>query len=92
MSEKCCMQALSIGMMRSVAPKQSMSSRALSYVRFVVPKPGMVIAMMFSLGRLHISNACAVTISASVESSPPEMPTTAVFMPVLRRRVASPVA
>ena len=39
-----------------------------------------------------ISNACTSTISASVESSPPDRPTTAVFACVWRRRVARPVA
>lgn len=53
------------------------SSTALLYVISVVPKPGIVTHIMFSLGSDNISIALTATRSASVESSPPEIPITA---------------
>ena len=46
----------------------------------VVPKHGIVTAVIFSLGMPRKSNALAVTSSASVESSPPEIPMTALWL------------
>ena len=65
---------------------------ALLYVRSVVPKHGIVTERIFSLGIPNKSNALAVTRSASVESSPPEIPTTALFTPVWARRFFKPIA
>ena len=57
-------------------------------VLLVVPKPGMVTAMMPSRGLPKRSKARTVTRSASAESSPPEMPMTAVLLCVCFRRRA----
>ncbi len=50
------------------------------------PKPGIVTALIRSCGMPSRSNARTVTSSASVESRPPEMPTTAVLQCVCSRR------
>ena len=49
---------------------------ALDLVREEVPKQGRVQATTFSLGRPIFATAAAQTITARVESTPPEMPTT----------------
>ena len=55
-------------------------------MRVVVPKPGIVTAMMFSGGRPFIRNASAAMMSARVESNPPLMPSTRWLQWILRRR------
>ena len=47
MSWKCWRTLAPMGMIRSVTPNSSASRSALPRVRFVVPKPGMVMATMF---------------------------------------------
>ena len=68
----------------STAPIRSARITALFLVRSVVPKQGIVTAMMSVMGRSSIFMARPVTSTASVESSPPESPTTAVLAPVCR--------
>ena len=63
----------------NVAPSFFVSVTALLYVLSVVPKHGIVTERIFSLGMPSISKALAVTRSARVESSPPEIPTTALL-------------
>ena len=60
----------------NVAPRHSISFTALSYVRSVVPNPGMVIPTTVVDGSPAFFTACAETSRASVESSPPDTPTT----------------
>ena len=49
---------------------------ALDLVREEVPKQGRVQAMTFVLGSPIFFTAMALTMTARVESTPPEMPTT----------------
>ena len=65
---------------------------AVFRVRSVVPKHGMVTVWMLLRGQPSRSKACTVTISARVESRPPDRPMTADLARVWRRRVASPTA
>ena len=57
-------------------PSSSISVVELLFVRFVVPNPGIVIPVTVSGGSPRFFTACADTRSASVESSPPDTPTT----------------
>ena len=77
---------------RSVAPSSSARRSALPLVRAVVPKPGIVTAMRLARGRLSRSSAFADISMASVESSPPETPTTSCFEQVCSIRFLSPIA
>jgi hypothetical protein len=79
MSSKCRHTAAVISTVRSVTPRQAQSRSALERVREVVPKQGMVTATASVRGRFSMSIARTVTSRARQESSPPEMPTTAVF-------------
>ena len=63
----------------------------LFFVRLVVPNPGMVIPVTVAEGRPRFFTACADTRSASVESSPPETPTTTHLLFVASMRLASAV-
>ena len=89
MSRKCCSQAARMEISRRVMPSDAIRARALSCVRSEVPKPGMVTPMMPSRGSFKRSKAAMATMSASVESSPPEMPITARRRPMWRSRSAS---
>ena len=60
----------------NVTPSARHSSIALPLVRSPVAKPGSVNARMSLRGRSSRSIARAATISACVESSPPETPMT----------------
>ncbi len=75
---------------RAVVPSASISFQALPLVWSEVAKPGIVYARMFSRGSPSRSIARASTISACVESRPPETPITAFSMPVARIRVSIP--
>ena len=75
---------------RAVTPSACISFQALPLVCSEVAKPGIVYASTFSRGRPSRSIARATTISACVESSPPEMPITTFLIPVARSRVSSP--
>ena len=81
-----------MGMVWRVAPMRSARSAALFLVRSVVPKQGMVTAMMSLAGRWSIPMARAVISRARVLSRPPERPTTAVFAPVCSSRFFRPRA
>lgn len=70
----------------------SVSVTALDFVRFVVPKPGIVMQIIFSFGRARRSKALSATSRASAESSPPEMPMTAFLSPICSILFASPAA
>ena len=64
---------------RSVTPIASHIFTAFDFVRFVVPKHGIVTATISVIGLPSSFIALAHTRSASVLSSPPEIPITAVF-------------
>ena len=61
---------------RTSAPTCSATTMALDLVRLEVPKQGSVQATTFVEGRPIFLTAIAQTITQSVESTPPEMPTT----------------
>ena len=92
MSLKWLRTLAEISTVRRVVPSRSASSTALDLVRSVVPKHGMVTAMMSVAGRSSICMASAVISTASVESRPPESPTTAVRAPVCSSRFLRPRA
>ena len=92
MSLKCCLTAAPMSMRFRVAPRRPASSTALSRVRSVVPKQGMVTAMMSLAGRSSSFMATAVMRMARVESSPPDRPTTAAPAWVCSSRFFSPRA
>ena len=75
---------------RRVAPICSARMTALFFVRSVVPKQGMVTATISVMGRSSIFMASPVMSTASVESRPPERPTTAVLAPVCSSRCLRP--
>ena len=56
----------------------------------MVPNPGIVMPMIPVRSSCSLSNVRTATSSASVESSPPEMPTTAFSQRVCTSRLASP--
>ena len=64
----------------------------LDFVRWVVPKQGMVTAKISDRGRPSSSMARAVMSSARVESKPPDRPTTAVLALVWASRFFRPSA
>ena len=90
-SEKWIFTAFLMSTSTNVAPRHSISFTALSYVRSVVPNPGMVTAMIPLRSLPDKSNARTVTRSARVESSPPEIPTTALAF-VCSKRFFNPIA
>ena len=90
MSLKCCLTAGTIEISRELTPSSDISAVELSWVRFVVPNPGIVIPSTLSLGMPRVSNASTVTSSARVESSPPETPMTALRQRMWSSLVASP--
>ena len=92
MSLKWLRTLAEISTVRRVVPSRSASSTALDLVRSVVPKHGMVTAMMSVAGRSSIPMASAVISSARVESRPPERPTTAVLALVCSSRFLRPRA
>ena len=71
-------------------PNDFIRSIALWYVRSVVPKPGIVIPRIPFRDNPSLSKVFTQTSSASVESRPPEIPTTAVLAPVWTNLCASP--
>ena len=73
------MTASAIEISRTSVPRSFMMVNALLYVLSVVPKPGIVTAMIFFVSRPSILKVSTQTSSASVESRPPEIPTTAVL-------------
>ena len=74
------------------APSFFVSVQALVYVRSVVPKQGMVTAVISDGDRPSREKAREVTSSASVESRPPEIPMTALLQPVCSSRFFRPMA
>ena len=79
MSRKWTFTASPMSMVRKSVPMRSASSWALDLVRLVVPKQGMVMAVMSVMGRPSMAMARAVISRARVESRPPDRPTTAVL-------------
>ena len=73
-----------------VTPSASASRVALALVPSLVAKPGIVNAWMSLRGRPSRSIALAATISACVESRPPETPMTTLGSPIARSRCSSP--
>ena len=73
-----------------VTPSASESRVALPLVPSLVAKPGSVNARMSLRGRPSRSIALAATISACVESRPPETPMTTFGLPIARSRCSSP--
>ncbi len=92
MSRKWTFTASPMSMRFRVAPSRWASSTALSRVRSVVPKQGMVTAMMSLSGRSSSFMATAVMRMARVESRPPDSPTTAVRARVCSSRFFRPRA
>ncbi len=92
MSEKCCSTALLIGISIAETPSSRIISVALPCVRPVVPKPGIVMPVIPLRSSPRMSKAFTATSSASVESSPPDMPTVRCLHPVASRRCTSPAA
>ena len=90
MSAKCRFTASVILTSLKLTPYASASFSAFDFVLFVVPKQGIVTAVMPLRSSLRRSKACTVTIKASVESSPPDKPITAFLMPVCFSLVAKP--
>ena len=74
----------------TLTPSSSQSFTALDFVRFVVPKQGIVTHWICFRLRPQRSNARTHTRSASVLSSPPEMPSTTVFACVCSIRFLRP--
>jgi hypothetical protein len=74
----------------AVTPRVCMSRCALFFVRVPVAKPGRVKPRMSLRGRPSRSIARAATISAWVESSPPDTPMTTFGLPMARSRCSSP--
>ena len=74
----------------AVTPSASISRWALPLVSSPVAKPGSVKPRMSLRGRPARSIACAATMSAWVESRPPETPMTSLSIPVLASRFMSP--
>lgn len=90
MSAKCCRTEAVILTSRTLTPSSSQSLTALDFVRFVVPKHGMVTHRISFRLRPARSNARTHTSSASVLSNPPEIPSTTVFACVCSSRFLSP--
>ncbi len=74
----------------NVAPRASASRYALPLVCSPVANPGSVNARMSLRGRPRRSRARAATMSAWVESSPPDTPMTIFGWPIARSRCSSP--
>ena len=74
----------------AVTSSARISAQALALVELPVAKPGMVNARMLVRGRPSRSIARAATISAWVESSPPETPITTRSVLIARSRWTSP--
>ena len=74
----------------NVTPSALASRIALVFVPSLVAKPGSVNARMSRRGRCSRSIARAATISAWVESSPPDTPITTFGCPIARSRCSSP--
>ena len=74
----------------AVIPSDAMSAWALPFVSLPVAKPGRVKPRMSLRGRPARSIALAATISAWVESSPPETPMTTFGPPIADSRCSSP--
>ncbi len=75
----------------NVTPRERASRVARSLVSDDVAKPGIVNAWTSLRGRPRRSIARAATISAWVESSPPETPMTTLGCPIASSRFSSPV-
>ncbi len=85
--------AVAVGRMSSscaVIPSARISAWALAFVPAEVAKPGSVKPRMSLRGRPARSIALAATISAWVESRPPETPMTTFGAPIASSRCCSP--
>jgi hypothetical protein len=71
-------------------PSAVISFQALDFVPSLVANPGMVKPRMSERGLPSASNAFAATISAWVESRPPDTPITMCFEPVACTRFIRP--
>ncbi len=74
----------------NVTPRAFASRMALPFVRSPVAKPGRVNARMSDARPLPRSIARAATISACVESRPPDTPITTFGWPIARSRCSRP--
>ena len=74
----------------ALTPSASISAPAFRSVSPLVAKPGIVYASTFDRGSPSRSKARTATISACVESSPPDTPITIFSIPVARSRVSRP--
>ena len=86
-----CIAAGLMSISSAVTPSAFMSAHAFDFVPSEVAKPGIVKPRMFLRGRPSASNAFAATISACVESSPPETPMTMRSPLVTCMRLREPV-
>ncbi len=77
---------------RNSTPSSAQSTSAFERVRFVVPKQGMVTASTSAAGRPSRCIARTATSRARQESSPPEMPITALLAWTCSSRRARPAA
>ena len=89
-SLKCWMQASFMLTSRMVTPNDAIKSTALVWVRSVVPNPGIVTPIIPLRFQPSLSNVFTQTSNASVESRPPDMPTTALLALVCSKRCANP--
>ena len=76
MSFSICSAAGLMSISSPVTPSAFISAHAFDFVPSDVAKPGIVKPRMFLRGRPSVSNVLAATISACVESSPPDTPMT----------------
>ena len=90
MSASICSAVAGCRSSSNVTPSASTSAMALPLVRSPVAKPGSVKARMSLRGRPSRSIARAATISAWVESRPPETPMTTFGCSIARSRCSSP--
>ncbi len=91
MSLKCTLTLSDMQMVLPVTPRASISFNELFFVLPVVPNPGIVTAII-SFTHFPIDlKARYVTSNASAESSPPEIPITAVFALVCFNLFSSPL-
>ena len=89
-SLKCCIQASFILTSRMVTPNDVIRSTALVCVRSVVPNPGIVTPIIPLRSQPSLSKVFTQTNNASVESKPPDIPTTALLALVCTNRCANP--
>lgn len=92
MSRKCCSQAARDRYFARRDAQSAHQRQGIAVGAAGRPETGIVIPTIPRRSSPSRSNARTVTSSASVESSPPEMPTTAFVLRVCASRRANPVA